>query len=79
LGTVPSGKPFGGVHRRVSERSNPAGEFYGIGSLKRFVERNRRLDCPDFAGALLNEVRQFGANTPLEDDLTLALARFDAV
>ena len=63
----------------VSERSNPAGEFYGIGSLKRFVERNRRLDCPDFAGALLNEVRQFGANTPLEDDLTLALARFDAV
>jgi hypothetical protein len=63
----------------VSERSNPAGEFYGIGSLKRFVERNRRLDCPDFAGALLDEVRQFGANTPLEDDLTLALARFDAV
>ena len=63
----------------VSERSNPAGEFYGIGSLKRFVERNQRLDCPDFAGALLNEVRQFGANTPLEDDLTLALARFDAV
>jgi serine phosphatase RsbU (regulator of sigma subunit) len=63
----------------VSERSNPAGEFYGIGSLKRFVERNRRLDCSDFAGALLNEVRQFGANRPLEDDLTLALARFDAV
>ena len=63
----------------VSERSNPAGEFYGLGSLQRFVERNRHLDCPDFAGSLLNEVRQFGANTPLEDDLTLVVARFDAV
>jgi hypothetical protein len=36
------------------------------------------LDCPDFAGLLLKEVRQFGANAPLEDDLTLVVARFDA-
>jgi sigma-B regulation protein RsbU (phosphoserine phosphatase) len=62
----------------VSERSNPAGEFYGLGSLWSFVERNHHLDCPDFAGLLLKEVRQFGANAPLEDDLTLVVARFDA-
>ena len=62
----------------VSERSNPAGEFYGLGSLRSFVERNHHLDCPDFVGLLLKEVRQFGADAPLEDDLTLAVARFDA-
>jgi serine phosphatase RsbU (regulator of sigma subunit) len=61
----------------VSERSNPAGEFYGLSSLRSFVERNRRLDCPEFADLLLKEVRQFGADAPLEDDLTLAVARFD--
>jgi serine phosphatase RsbU (regulator of sigma subunit) len=41
------------------------------------VERNRHLDCPEFADLLLKEVRQFGADAPLEDDLTLAVARFD--
>jgi hypothetical protein len=61
----------------VSERSNPAGEFYGLSSLRSFVERNRHLDCPEFADLLLKEVRQFGADAPLEDDLTLAVARFD--
>ncbi len=58
----------------VSERANPAGEFYGLGSLRNFVEVNRRLDCADFIDCLLNEVRQFGANAPLEDDLTLVTA-----
>ncbi|MBZ5586136.1 MAG: SpoIIE family protein phosphatase [Acidobacteriia bacterium] len=62
----------------VSERSNLDGEFCGLGSLRSFVERNHHLYCPEFAGLLLKEVRQFGADAPLEDDLTLAVARFDA-
>jgi serine phosphatase RsbU (regulator of sigma subunit) len=74
----PSGSLLVACTDGVSERSNPAGEFYGPDSLRSFVERNRHLDCPDFAGLLLKEVRQFGANAPLEDDLTLVVARFDA-
>ncbi len=73
----PSGSLLVACTDGVSERSNPAGEFYGLGSLRSFVERNRHLDCPDFVGLLLKEVRQFGADAPLEDDLTLAVARFD--
>jgi hypothetical protein len=60
----------------VSERSDADGEFYGLTSLRGFVERNRRLDGPEFMELLLREVRQFGSDTPLEDDLTLAVARF---
>jgi sigma-B regulation protein RsbU (phosphoserine phosphatase) len=75
----PSGSLLVAYTDGVSERSNTAGEFYGLGSLQSFVERNRHLECPEFSRLLLNEVRQFGANTPLEDDLTLVLARFDAV
>jgi sigma-B regulation protein RsbU (phosphoserine phosphatase) len=74
----PSGSLLVACTDGVSERANPAGEFYGLGSLRSFVERNRHLDCPDFAALLLKEVRQFGAGAPLEDDLTLAVARFDA-
>ena len=58
----------------VSERANPAGEFYGVDSLRNFVEVNRRLECCDFVDLLLKEIRQFGANSPLEDDLTLVMA-----
>jgi serine phosphatase RsbU (regulator of sigma subunit) len=58
----------------ISERANPAGDFYGVDSLRCYVEVNRHLDGPDFMDQLLKEVRQFGANAPFEDDLTLVMA-----
>lgn len=58
----------------LSERANLAGEFYGVDSLRNFVEVNRDLDGPDFMDLPLKEVRQFGVNAPLEDDLTLVMA-----
>lgn len=60
----------------VSERANPEGEFFGGGLLREFVARNHHLDCAAFVGLLLKEVRQFGADSPLEDDAALAVAAF---
>jgi hypothetical protein len=48
--------------------------FYDVDSLRNFVEVKRHLDGPDFMDLLPKEVRQFGANAPLEDDLTLVMA-----
>jgi hypothetical protein len=37
---------------------------------------NDAQDCAVFARGLLERVRVFGGNLPMEDDATLAVARF---
>ncbi len=62
----------------IWERSNAAGELFGESGLRQFVLENDAEDCAVFAQGLLERVRVFGANLPMEDDATLAVARFTA-
>jgi sigma-B regulation protein RsbU (phosphoserine phosphatase) len=60
----------------IWERSNAAGELFGEHGLRQFVLENDAQDCAVFARGLLERVRVFGGNLPMEDDATLAVARF---
>jgi serine phosphatase RsbU (regulator of sigma subunit) len=61
----------------VWERTNSAGELYGDSGLVGFLTGSLTIDCATFVGRLLEQVREFGGKRPFEDDVTVAVARFE--
>lgn len=60
----------------ISERRNQEGEEYGEERLKAFVESHVDLDTEPFAHRLLEEVIAFGQGRDLDDDITVAVAKW---
>lgn len=59
----------------ILERTNPAGEEYGQERLIGFLRNHSHCDARTFVRLLLDEVRAFGADRSLEDDVGIAVAR----
>ncbi|MEK6755348.1 MAG: PP2C family protein-serine/threonine phosphatase, partial [Bacteroidota bacterium] len=60
----------------ISERRNQEGEEYGEERLKEFVPSHADLDAEPFAQRLLEEVKAFGRGKDLDDDITVAVAKW---
>ena len=60
----------------ILERTNSQGEQYGEERLLEYVRVNARIDVRPFARQLFDEVKKFGQDKELEDDISLAVAKF---
>ncbi len=60
----------------ISERRNRGGEEYGEERLKEFVHSHIDLDTEPLAQRLLEEVKAFGQARDLDDDITVAVAKW---
>jgi serine phosphatase RsbU (regulator of sigma subunit) len=61
----------------ILERRDPAGEQYGEERLSAFLRANHHLGVEPFVRGLLEEVRKFGQGSSLDDDVGVAVARYD--
>jgi serine phosphatase RsbU (regulator of sigma subunit) len=60
----------------IFERRNQEGEEYGEERLKEFTQSHIGLDSQAFAHRLLEEVKAFGQGKDLDDDITVAVAKW---
>jgi len=60
----------------IFERRNQEGEEYGEERLKEFIQSHIGLDSQAFAQRLLEEVKAFGQGKDLDDDITVAVAKW---
>ncbi len=62
----------------ICERTNDRGEQFGDNRLEKFVQRHAELNAPLFVAKLLDEVKSFGHDKELDDDVAIAVAKFFA-
>ena len=61
------------------EARNNRGAFYGMENLVKFIERSRDQKSDEVVDALVQDVREFCDNRPLEDDCTIFLVEFRSI
>ncbi|HUK53070.1 MAG TPA: SpoIIE family protein phosphatase [Candidatus Binatia bacterium] len=59
----------------ITERANPAGEFYGADRLGQLVERQHGASAGELADLIFQEVDRFADGTPAADDGTLVILK----
>ncbi|HXZ18547.1 MAG TPA: PP2C family protein-serine/threonine phosphatase, partial [Candidatus Acidoferrales bacterium] len=59
----------------ITERTNPAGEFYGTQRLRLLVAANHRLSAEALATMIFEEAERFAAGAPALDDGTLVVLK----
>jgi sigma-B regulation protein RsbU (phosphoserine phosphatase) len=76
-GSVPlaSGDQLVAYTDGVTDRGNRAGEFFGLQRLKESAHRSRGDSARIALYSMLGELQGFSAGAPLDDDLTLLVAR----
>jgi hypothetical protein len=60
----------------ICERTNGRGEQFGDNRLEQFVQRHAELNAPLFVAKLLDDVKSFGQDKILDDDVAIAVAKF---
>jgi len=70
-----SGATFIAYTDGVVERTNASLEEYGSERLFKFIKENVHLNPERLVSALLEQVKSFGGEKPLDDDVTVAVAR----
>ena len=59
----------------ITERTNPAGEFYGVERLRLLVAGNHSLTAAELAGRILEDAEKFSAGVVAPDDCTLVVLK----
>jgi len=59
----------------ITERANPAGDFYGSERLRLLVAANRSRTASELASLIFDEADRFAAGTPPADDGTLVILK----
>lgn len=62
----------------ICERTNGHGEQFGDTRLEKSLQRHAELGAPLFVEKLLDEVKSFGHDKELDDDVAIAVAKFFA-
>ncbi|MFI5252182.1 MAG: PP2C family protein-serine/threonine phosphatase [Bacteroidota bacterium] len=70
-----SGSIFVGYTDGILERTSPDGIEYGEEKLKTYLRGAQTADVRNYAGGILNDVRNFGGDKPFDDDATLVVVR----